>query len=473
MVVGQVAESRDLVVVGGGPGGYSAALRGAQLGRKVTLVDRDGQDGVGGVCLRVGCIPSKALIEVAEAAHRAGTWSDAGIDADAVTVDLPRFQKWKDERIAKLTGGVQGLLRQAGVDVVQGDFRLTRQDQGVIRLSEDAPPMFFEFRDVILATGSRPVQIPGLPVDGEKVLDSADVLALDHLPQAVVVVGGGYIGIELGTALAKIGARVVIVEALDRLLPAMDPLFARVVNRRLTELGVDVRVGTRVQRFAEGTVELDDGGKTVPVHADAVVVAVGRAPNTEDLGLEQVGLRPVEGGLLAVAADRRLTPHVAAIGDITPGPALAHKATAEAEVAASALCGERAAFDPAAIPAAVFGDPELATVGHTASEAEAAGMDVGVGRFPLAASGRAATIAGDAEGLYQLVIDRSVDAVVGAQIISPHASELIGEAALAIEMAASPEDLAATIHPHPTFSEMLPEAAGVALGRPLHVSATG
>lgn len=458
MVVGEVPEGVDLLVVGAGPGGYTAALRAAQLGRKVVLVDRSGPDGVGGVCLRVGCIPSKALIEVADTADQVAHLGTAGLTAGGVSVDLAGFQHWKGEIVTSLAAGVSGRLRHAGVDVVAGEVRFTRPGACVVQSGDDRPPRHLEYTDVILATGSRPLDLPGLPRDGEHVLDSTDVLGLRCVPRTVTVVGGGYIGLELGTALAKLGSTVTIVEALDGLLTGLDPAVLAPVRHRLRALGVDVLLEHRVEDF-DGqavTVRGPDGPATVP--AEKLVVAIGRRPNTDSLGLARIGLTPDEAGLLPVGPDRLAGPGVAAIGDITAGPALAHKATAEAAVAAESVCGRPAAFAPAAIPMVVFSDPEIATAGYAPDQARSLGMDVAVARVPMRASGRAATL-GAGEGFTQLVVDRSADAVVGAQIVGPHASELIAEAVLAIEMAASPVDLLATIHPHPTVSELLSDAA--------------
>lgn len=471
MVVGEVAEGVDLLVVGGGPGGYTAALRGAQLGRQVMLVDADGAAGVGGVCLRVGCIPSKAMIEVADLYAGARHGAERGIMVRDSRVDLAAFQTWKDARIAELTGGVRGLLEGAGVRIVKGTFRFNRAGTGVVR-EGDGPPLFLQYTDVVLATGSRPAPLPGLPFDGETVLDSTAALALDEVPASVVVVGGGYIGIELGTAMAKLGSKVTIVEFADRILPTLDAALARPVAKRLKQLGVDVRVGTAASGFEDSHLLVDgpDGPDRIPT--DRVIVAIGRSPNTDELGLKTVGVDLTDQGLLDVAPDRRITKHMAAIGDITPGPALAHKASAEALVAVEALCGRRVAFDPAAIPMVVYSDPEVASAGWTAEAAREAGIDVDVARFPVSASGRAATV-GARDGFAQLVVDSEMDAVIGVHIVAPHASELIAEGVLAIEMAASPEDLAATIHPHPTFSELMAEVAHVSVGVPIHVAARG
>ena len=471
MVVGRIAEPVDLVVAGGGPGGYVAALHGARLGRKVMLVDRDGDAGVGGVCLRVGCIPSKALIEAADLAGKIGGAKAMGVKARAGGVDMKRFQAWKNKVIGGLTGGVRGLLKQAGVETVAGELRLAGDGTAVIETA-DGQASFVNFTDIVLATGSRPLALSGLPIDGDRVLDSTGALALDAVPETLAIVGAGYIGVEIGTAFAKLGSRVAMVEAEDGILPGFERRLVRPVEQRLGELGVEVLVGAAAKGLGKkGLVVKGAEGERVVV-ADKVVVAVGRRPNTDDLGLDGAGIEPDDQGLLAVAADRRIAPHVAAIGDVTPGPALAHKAMAEAIVAVDALCGAKTAFAPAAIPAVVFSDPEIATAGLTAGEAKAQGMDVQTANFPLAASGRAA-ILGAGDGFLQVVADKADGTVVGVHIAGPHASDLIGEGVLAIELGASLEDLALSIHPHPSLSEQYGEAAHLGLGRPIHMSLVG
>ncbi len=464
MVVGEQAEGVDLLIVGAGPGGYTAALEAARLGRDVTLVDRDGDDGVGGVCVRSGCVPSKALLEVADAVVRVRSLEPAGVRTEGVTLDLAAFQRWRSDQVAGLAGAVRRQLRQAGVRVVAGDLRFTRPDRVVVQAAADGPPTFFEFADAIIATGATAVTVPGLPRDGTAVLDPADVLALEVLPERVAVIGGDYIGVELATALAKLGSVVTIVEAAARLLPAMNAVFERPLRRGLDALGVRVHLGARATGYGDGRLAVDSEAGGAHIDADRVVVSVGRRPATAALGLERLGVAPGADGRLPVAADRRLTPHVAAIGDVTPGPPLAHKAYAEARVAVAALCGRRAAFAPVAVPEVVASDPQLSTAGLSAEEAKAAGLDVATTRLPLRASGRAATM-GARHGFVQLVVDTDADAVVGVQIAGPNASELIAEGVLAIEMAASPTDLAASIHPHPTLSELISDAARAAQHR--------
>jgi dihydrolipoamide dehydrogenase len=470
MVVGEMAEGIDFLVVGGGPGGYAAALRAAQLGREVVLVERDGAAGLGGTCVRVGCIPSKALIELAETRHRARSFEVAGLDVGSLDIDLARFQTWKGGIVGGLSHGVETLLRHERVRVVSGTATFNKPSRVAVALP-DGNVTFFEFHSAVVATGSVPMDLAVLPRDGVRVLNSTDVLALTEVPASVVVVGAGYIGVELGTALAKLGSHVTIVEALSRVLPGMEQAIGRVILRSLKRLGIEVLLGVEVVGLNDSGLVIRANDVERSVDATCIVVAVGRRPNTRDIGLETTGAQLAPDGTVKVDASLLAARGVAAIGDITPGPALAHKATAQAEVAAESLSGRPSTFDPSVVPAVVFSDPEVATVGLTEDAARALGLDVIVAQFPLTASGRAATL-GAPEGFARLIVDRGQDAVVGVHLVGPLVSELAGEAALAVEMGASPEDVAGTIHPHPTISESLHEAALMLVGRPLHVAAS-
>lgn len=462
MVVGEIAERTDLLVVGGGPGGYAAALRAAGLGREVTLVERGGAAGLGGACLHVGCIPSKALIELAGGLDRARTLGAAGLVLDGARADLARFQAFKRELTERLAGGVAALLERAGVRVLGGEARFSRRDRVAVQTPGDQV-RFLEFEHAILATGSRPAPLEALPFDRERVLSSTDVLALETLPDSMAVVGAGYIGVELGTALAKFGVRVTLIEAQDTILPQLDGRLVRPVAARLEALGVEVRTGSAVERL-DGEELVLAGGARVP--AAAVLVAAGRRPNTDGIGLERAGIPVGADGLVEVGADRRATPGVAAIGDIVPGPALAHRAGAEAAIAVDSLCGRAPDLDALLVPQVVFSDPEIATVGLTEAEARAAGLDAAGAAVPLAASGRAGTL-GERDGHMRVVVDRATDRIVGVHMVGPHASELIGEGVLAIEMIAAPGDLALVVHPHPTLSELFGEAARAVAPEPV------
>jgi dihydrolipoamide dehydrogenase len=450
VVVGEVATRADVVVIGGGPGGYAAALRLAAGGRDVTLIERDA---VGGTCLNVGCIPSKALLHAADLAHLPARTGDTGV-AVRTEVDMGAVRDHLEAVVGRLTGGVRQLLDAAGVTTMSGTARFSRPDRLAVEHGEEVSHV--EFADAVLATGSRPVELPDLPADGERVLDSTGALALRELPHRMLVVGGGYIGVELATAFAKLGSSVTVVEATDRLLPGLPASLARVVHQGLTGLGVEVLVGTT----ADGVIE--------DRSPDRVVVAVGRRPASDGLGLERPGVAIDDRGHVVVDPARRAARHVWAIGDLTPGPALAHKATAEAAVAAASILGDRAAaFDPAVIPAVVFSDPEVATVGATLDEARTHDPDARSFRFPLGASGRAVTLDRTA-GFVELVAD-GAGTIVGGHLAGPEVAELSGEIALAIELAATVTDVAETIHTHPTISESVLEAALGLDGRPLHV----
>ena len=453
MVVGEVARPVEVLVIGGGPGGYTAAARAAELGKEVVLVEADR---LGGVCLNVGCIPSKALITVAHDLARIEGLGDSGIKASA-TLDFAATQRWKQGIVDRLVGGVGQLLR--GVEVVEGVARFLDPHRVAVESGEQVA--HFRFGHAIIATGSRPAALPGLPADGVRVIDSTGALALGEVPSTLAVVGGGYIGMELGMAYAKLGARVTVVEALDRVLAGFDGDLVREVRRSLERLGVTVHTGARIGELTDDGLVVEAAGETTTVPADRVLVAVGRRPNTDDLQLEEAGLSATGTGHLEVDGQRRTgVAHLYAIGDVTAGPALAHKAAAEGRVAAEAIAGLPSGFDQV-VPLIAFTDPELAAVGMTEDDARAAGCDVGTAKARFAASGRAATL-GEPRGLAKLVYDASSDVVLGVHLAGPSASDLIGEATLAVETATRVEDLAATVHPHPTLVEILGDAARAA-----------
>ncbi len=464
MVVGEVSTPADVLVIGGGPGGYAAALRCAGYGRSVVLVERDR---IGGTCLNVGCIPSKVLIHAADLAHLPKTTAGTGIRLEA-EVDPAGLTAHMKDVVGGLTAGVETLLANAGVTVINGTARFARANRAVVTSGDTV--QHIEFDQAIVATGSRPLELPEVPFDGDRVIDSTGALFdLDEVPGRLVVVGGGYIGVELGTAWAKLGAEVTIVEAQPHILPELDSRLGRVVNRRLKELGVQVRTNTSALGVDDVGLAVAAAGETDEVlAADRIVVCIGRRPNTEDLGLDVVGVTPDEHGRIPVDGARRAAGRILAVGDVTDGPALAHKATAEAEVAARTACGLPATFDVAAVPAVVFSDPEVASVGETVASAAEAGIEARNFVFPLGASSRARTL-GAPLGHIELVADEA-GTVIGAGLAGPNVSELIGEVTLAIEMAVTVEELSATVHPHPTMSEGLLEAAHGLLGLPLHVS---
>lgn len=455
MVVGAVSSRTQLAVIGAGPGGYVAALRAADAGLDVTLIERRQ---LGGTCLNVGCIPSKALIELANVRHDALSAIDVGLDA-AVGVRAERISAHLAETSLKLRGGVESLLRSAGVDVVVGDANFARYDR--LSIAQDDAVAHLEFDNVIVATGSRPILLDAFPL-GERIVTSTGALALTQVPKTMVVIGGGYIGIELGTAWAKLGTRVTIVEATDTILPGMAEVLRTPVERRLNALGINVLTSTRAMRPTPAGLITND---EVEVAGDVIVVAVGRRPNSDQAGLDVAGVAIDPRGHIVVDEQLRAASGVFAIGDLVTGPALAHKASAEAEIAVEAILGKAVAFQPAAIPAVVFSDPEILTVGEPIAGAEERGLTVH--RFPHSASARAMTHRDPSGATY--VITDVMQTVVGIHAVGPHVSELAGEAALAVEMAATIEDLSLTIHAHPTMSETIAEATWLARGMPLHI----
>jgi len=470
MVMGDIATATDLLVIGAGPGGYVAAIRGAQLGLDTTLVEKDAY---GGVCLNRGCIPSKAFIHGADVAHEAANAEELGIHADPA-VDMSQMQEWKSGVVDQLTSGVEKLCKANGVALLEGTAAF--EDEHTARIAhggEGQGMETVEFEQAIVATGSRPLQIPGFDFGDEPVLSSADLLQMESVPDSLVVVGAGYIGMELSTMLAKLGTDVTVVEMLDDVLPMYEDDIKRIARSRAENLGIEFH-------FGEGATGWEDSGDGVVVSTetedgdvseyagDAVLVAVGRRPVTDTLELESIGLEPNENGFIETD-DRARTAveNVFAIGDVAGEPMLAHKASAEGIVAAEVAAGEPAALDQQAIPAAVFTDPEIATVGLTEAEAEEAGFSPAVGEMPLRASGRALTM-GETDGFVRIVADEASGIVLGGQLVGPNASELVAEVALAVEMSATLEDVAGTVHTHPTLSEAVMEAAENAQGQAIH-----
>lgn len=467
MVMGSPAQEADVVVVGGGPGGYVAAIRAADLGRDVVLVDE--RENLGGVCLLEGCIPSKTLINAVETLHQARDAKKFGITFGDPAIDLEALRAWTHSVVGDLSKGVAGLLKKRGVEVVRGRARF--ESRNTLAIEGGEVPRI-TFRHCILATGSRAAQLP----NGESLglWSAREALKVPEVPQRLLVIGGGYIGLELGFVYAGLGANVSVVEMLPNLLTGADPdlvqVVARSAKKQFEEILLEARVAS-VERTAAGgyAVRIEQRGTTLTREFDRVLVAVGRKPNTEDLGLDKAGVALDGRGFVVVDERLRTTvPAIQAIGDITAGPMLAHRASHQGKIAAEVLAGHPAAFDSRAIPAVVFTDPEVAWTGLTEAEAQAAGIPVTVGKFPLGALGRAKGM-GKIDGFAKILADPESKLVLGAAIVGPHASDLIAEATLAIEMGATLEDLHGTIHPHPTLSELTMEAAEVAAGSPVHI----
>jgi dihydrolipoamide dehydrogenase len=469
MVVGDIATGVEVIVVGAGPGGYVAAIRAAQLGMDVTLVERE--ESLGGICLNHGCIPSKALIHAAGLYYAAKDASGMGIVIKGISVDLKGMMSWKDSVVTRLTEGIGKICRGNGVTVIQGSLTFTSKSTAQIEHTDGVENISFE--KAVIATGSRPARPPGLETDGETVLTSREALALREIPDRLLVIGGGYIGLELGTFYAKLGSRVTIVEMLDSLLPGVDKDLVRLVARNLKKLGVEVHLSSTVEGVEKGTdgvnVKVASGGGVQEITVDTVLVSVGRKPNTEGSGLEKTGVRLDDRGFIRIDDECRTdVPHIFAIGDVAGEPMLAHKASREGIVAAEVMHGMKSARDWQSIPAVVFSDPEIATVGLSEGEAADQGFEVQVGRFPFSASGKALAM-DHAEGFVKVVADRSSGRVLGVRIVGPEASTMISEGALAVEMGATLEDIALTIHPHPTLPESLMEAADAAEKKAIHI----
>ena len=466
MVMGSLTEETELAVIGGGPGGYVAAMRAADLGREVVLIEQREQPG--GVCLLEGCIPSKTLIHAVDLIQQAAAAEQLGLRFGAPQIDLERLRGFTAETVSGLSDGIRLLLERRGVELLRGRARLTGPGELAIAGGAVAG---VRFRQALLATGSRPRP---LELAGELPLwSSADALALPRVPEQLLVIGGGYIGIELGLVYAGLGARVSLVEQAPRLLAGADAdlvdVMLRSVDQRLDALRFETRVLGLERSQAGVAVTVEQAGRRETLEADQVLVAVGRLPNSDDLGLEKVGLEPAGDGRLAVdAAGRTAAEGIWAVGDITPGPMLAHKASREAKVAAAVISRHSAAFDNRSIPAVVYTDPEIAWAGLTEHEAEQRGIPVRIGRFPLRALGRARTL-GRSDGLTKVIARPEDGLVLGVGMVGPNASELIAEGSLALEMGATLEDLLVTIHPHPTLSESVMEAAEVAAEQPIHV----
>jgi dihydrolipoamide dehydrogenase len=469
MVMGELPREADLVVLGGGPGGYAAAFRAADLGLDTVVVE--GRAGLGGECLHVGCIPSKALLGLATLIHDAGDAAAAGVQLGPARVDAGALRAWTQRSIDRLAQGLGALARTRGVDVMVGHGRF--EADGAIRVArEDAPPATLRFKHAIVATGSRPVALAGLEA-GPRVWDSAAALGIPSIPARLLIVGGGYIGLELGTVYAALGAEVTVVELLDGLLPGVDRDLVAPLARRLERRFARILLGTKVTAARVGgtgiTVELAGDRAPARLEVDQVLVAVGRRPNTDDLGLEHTRARCDARGFVEVDAQRRTAdPAVFAIGDAAGEPMLAHKAMAEGLVAAEAVAGHPAAFEPRAIPAVVFTDPEVAWCGLMEADARARGAEVRAVKMAWSASGRAVAI-GRPDGLTKLVFEAASGRLIGVGLVGPHAGDVLAEGTLAVEMGAVAEDLAGTIHAHPTLSETLGEAAELFLGRPVHL----
>jgi dihydrolipoamide dehydrogenase len=455
-------EHAGVLVLGSGPGGYSAAFRAADLGLDVVMVER--YEALGGVCLNVGCIPSKALLHIAKVIAEAETAASHGVSFGAPQIDVDGLRSWKDGVVGKLTGGIKGMAKGRKVRVVQGEARFTGPNMLAVAGPDGESTISFDH--AIVATGSRSVQLPGIPHDDPRVMDSTGALEIADVPERLLVVGGGIIGLEMATVYDALGSKVTVVELTDGLIPEADRDLVKPLAQRLGKRYENVLLGTRVESItaAEDGLHATFSGDVPDAVFDRVLVAVGRTPNGAGLGLDAAGVQVDERGFVAVDDQQRTNVgHIYAIGDVAGGPMLAHKATAEAHVAAEVIAGHPAVFDPRGIPSVAYTEPEVAWVGLT--EADAAAKDVAYEKsvFPWSANGRALAVDG-AAGLTKLLRDPDTGRILGAGIVGPNAGELIAEVGLALEMGADVGDVALTIHAHPTLSETVTLAAELADG---------
>ena len=465
MPASQAVHDTDVVVIGAGPGGYTAAFHAADLGLQTILVDL--HERPGGVCLHVGCIPSKALLHVSSVLQQAAHASSMGVEFGKPRVDIDRVREWKNEIVDKLTGGLGQIAKMRGVQFVQG--RAVFENSGQLRV-EGKQPATIRFRNAILATGSRPTLFPPFEAESDRILDSTSGLEIREVYDRLLIVGGGYIGLEMGTVYAALGSEVTVVELTDGLLPGVDRDLVRPLEKTLRKSFAGIHLETKVTHLEEESKGVEvglEGTVSSSQVFDAVLVAVGRTPNTDGLKLENTSVRLEDGFVVTDEQCRTTDPAIFAIGDIAGQPMLAHKAFREGKVAAEVAAGKMAAFDNVAIPAVVFTNPEIAWCGLTETEARQEGREIRVAKFPWGASGRALTL-GRTDGLTKIVFAAKTQSVLGVGITGPGAGELIAEACLAVEMAAVAEDLVATIHPHPTLSETVMEAAEVLFGHSSH-----
>jgi dihydrolipoamide dehydrogenase len=461
-------QAADIVVVGAGPGGYAAAFYAADRGKKVILVERDSR--LGGACLNVGCIPSKALLHAAKLIAEAQDSVDRGISFGKPKLDLARMRSWKDSIVGKLAAGVSGLAERRGVQVIRG--RGYFEDSTTLRVETKEGQQFIAFQQAIIAVGSRPALPSAFDLGNRRIMTSTEALEIEDIPKDFLIVGGGYIGMELGTVYATLGSSVVVAELMPTILAGADPDLIRPLLRRVEKIFKEIRVGVKVLKMATAgkkiKVNMDVGGNVREEMYDRVLVSVGRSPNTMDLGLENTRVQKDEKGFIKVDERQRTADQgIYAIGDVAGGVLLAHKATKEARIAVEVITGESSVFEDIIIPAVVFTDPEIAWCGLTEAEAKERNIRVEVAKFPWSASGRALSF-DRTDGLTKLVIEPETERILGVGIVGAGAGELISEGVVAIEMGATARDIAETVHPHPTLSETLAECAEVFYGTATH-----
>jgi dihydrolipoamide dehydrogenase len=460
----------DAIVIGGGPGGYVCAIRLGQLKQKVLCVEKDE---VGGVCLNWGCVPSKAIIATSHTFEKVKNGASYGLLTDNPRIDANKLQDWKEGIVKKLTGGVRGLFKGNGVDLVYGEARVTGPKTVTVKTREGTTETIEATKGIVIATGSQTIEIPTFKFDGKKVIGAKEAVSLREIPKRLLIIGGGIIGMELGGAYQHLGSELTVVEMLPQVLTGVDADVAAVVERAYTKHGAKIlknakALGYEPQKDGSIAVRIEVAGKTETHVADVVIVAVGMRPMGAGLGLEELGVKVEKGFVPTDNLGRTNVPGIYAIGDCSSMPMLAHKASKEGEVVAEIIAGHKAAKDWVAVPAAIFTDPEIATVGLGEEQAKAKGIDVRIGKFPFSALGRAMAV-NETDGFIKVVSDRATHEILGFHIVGPEATDLISEGALALEMHAFLEDVGLTMHPHPTLGEGMMEASLNGLGQAIHI----
>lgn len=464
------SKTYDAIVIGGGPGGYVCAIRLGQLKQKVLCIEKEE---VGGVCLNWGCVPSKAVIATSHTFEKVKLGPTYGILTDNPRIDANKLQDWKDGIVKRLTSGVRGLFNGNHVDLVYGEARVTGTRTVSVKTREGTSETFEATKGIVVATGSSTIEIPAFKFDGKKVIGAKEAVSLREIPRRLLVIGGGIIGMELGGAYQRLGSELTVLEALPNILTGVDPDVALVVEKTFTKHGGKIMKGAKAlgyepQKDGSLAVRFETGGKGDTVVVDVVLVAVGMRPNGAGVGLEELGVKIERGFIPTDIAGRTNVPGIYAIGDCSSVPMLAHKASKEGEVVAEVLAGHKAAKDWVGIPAAIFTDPEIATVGLSEQQAKEKGIDFRIGKFPFSALGRAMAV-NETDGFIKVVSDKNTHEILGVHIVGPEATDLISEGALALEMHAFLEDVGLTMHPHPTLGEGMMEASLNGLGQAIHI----
>jgi dihydrolipoamide dehydrogenase len=464
------SKTYDVVVIGGGPGGYGCAIRLGQLKQKVICVEKDE---VGGVCLNWGCVPSKAIIATSHTYEKVKQGPAYGLMTDNARIDANKLQDWKEGIVRKLTGGIRGLFKGNGVELLYGDARVTGPRTVTVRTREGQVETLEATKALVVATGSSTIEIPSFRFDGKKVIGAKESVSLREIPRRLLVIGGGIIGMELGGAYQRLGSELTVVEALPNVLNGVDADVAAVVERAYVKHGAKIvkgakALGYEVQSDGSVAVRIEVGGQVDTLVTDVVLVAVGMRPNGAGVGLEELGVKVERGFIPTDARGATNVPGIYAIGDCSSMPLLAHKATKEGEVVAEVIAGHKASKDWVAIPAAIFTDPEIATAGLGEEQAKERGIEVRIGKFPFSALGRAMAV-NETEGFIKVVADKASHEILGVHIVGPSATDLISEGVLALEMHAFLEDVALSMHPHPTLGEGFMEASMNGLGHAIHV----